>query len=400
MGLGAAALGAGAGAVLGGAAINAAGNAATGGMQLAAVNKTNQANKDIAESINQTNKENVAATNQANLDINKATNEANLEIAQMNNEYNQAQLEAQIKQQWDMWNAENAYNDPSAQMERFSKAGLNPYMASGNISSGNASSMTVPAAQPASPVTMQAAQMQAAHADAYRMQAPDLSGFRNIVGDFLNSIELQNRIESQQLDNQGKEIENQYKAKMFEANLNKMLADTDLAKSNKAYQDSAKRGLDTSNFFQPFMMSSELKQRETDRMFTSLRAQGQLLANLSALEWYKALPTQIQQEITSKAMSIKQQALTHDLTQAEINKKINEAVAEFYKGAREQQNFQFESDSYKDRLQTIKEDLQRIINNKYPSDPWQLSFQGGFGGNVYRGLKEASDVVPGFVIAK
>lgn len=381
MGLGAAAIGAGTGAILGGAAINAAGNAATGGMQLAAVNKTNQANKEIAESVNQTNKENVAATNQANLDINKATNEANLEIAQMNNEYNQAQLEAQIKQQWDMWNAENAYNDPSAQMERFSKAGLNPYMASGNISSGNASSMTAPSAQPASPVTMQAAQMQAAHADAYRMQAPDLSGFRNIVGDFLNSIELQNRIESQQLDNQGKEIENQYKAKMFEAELSKKFADIDFTKSNKAYQDSAKKGLDISNFFQPYMLSSELKQRETDRMFTSLRAQGQLLTNLSALEWYKVLPTQIQQEITSKAMSIKQQALDHDLTQAEINKKINEAVTEFYKGANEQNKFDFDSKAMQDRLDQIKYDLRRAINNSGP--------EGGFGlFNILQGFQD------------
>lgn len=369
---------------IGAAAINSASNIAVGSMQIAAQNKTNKVNQQIAESVNQTNKENVAATNQANKDI-----------AQMNNEYNQKQLETQLQNQWDMWNAENAYNDPSKQMERFQSAGLNPYMAAGNVSSGNASSMTAPTPAPAA-----SAQMQAAHAEMYQQQPLDFSGFRNIVSDFLNSVEVQNRIESQQLENEGKKIENQYKAQMFEANLSKLLADTDLAKSNKAYQDSAKKSLDTSNFFQPYMMSSELKQRDTDRMFTFLRAQGQLLANLSALEWYKVLPTQIQQEITSKAMSIKQQALTHDLTQAEINKKINEAVTEFYKGAREQQNFQFDSDSYNDRLQTIKEDLQRIINNKYPSDPWQLSFQGGFGGNVYRGLKEASDVVPGFVIAK
>ncbi len=352
---------------LAGAAIGAASNVAVGGMQLTASALTNKTNKEIAQSVNQSNKENVAATNQANLDI-----------AQMNNEYNQKQLEAQIKNQWDMWNAENAYNDPSKQMERFQSAGLNPYMAAGNVSSGNASSMTAPTPAPAA-----SAQMQAAHAEMYQQQPLDFSGFRNIVSDFLNSVEVQNRIESQQLENEGKKIENQYKAQMFEANLSKLLADTDLAKSNKAYQDSAKKGLDTSNFFQPYMMSSELKQRETDRMFTSLRAQGQLLANLSALEWYKVLPTQIQQEITSKAMSIKQQALTHDLTQAEINKKINEAVTEFYKGAREQQNFQFESDSYKDRLRTIEFDLRRIINNSGP--------EGGFGlFNIGQSLRDFS----------
>lgn len=357
--------------VIAAGAMNSASNIAVGSMQLAAQKETNKTNMQIAESINQTNKENVDATNKANIDINNATNKANWDIAQMNNEYNQKQLEAQIKQQWDMWNAENVYNDPSNQMERFKAAGLNPYMASGNVSSGNASSMAAPSAQPASPATMSAAQMQAAQAEMYQQQPLDFSGFRGVVSDFLQSIEAQNRIESQQLDNQGKEIENLYKAKMFEANLSKLLADTDLAKSNKAYQDSAKRGLDTSNFFQPSMLSSELKQRETDRMFANLRAQGQMLSNLSSYEWYKVLPKQIQQEITSKAMSIKQQALTHDLTQAEINKKINEAVTEFYKGANEQQNFDFDSKSMQDRLDKIKYDLRRAINNSGP--------EGGFG---------------------
>lgn len=331
--------------VIAAGAMNSASNLAVGSMQLAAQKDANKTNMQIAESVNKTNKENVAATNQANKDI-----------AQMNNEYNQKQLEAQIKQQWDMWNAENAYNDPSKQMERFQAAGLNPYIASGNVSSGNASSMVSPSPQPASP-----AQMQAAQAEMYQQQPLDFSGFRGVVSDFLQSIEAQNRIESQQLDNQGKEIENLYKAKMFEANLSKLLADTDLAKSNKSYQDSAKRGLDTSNFFQPSLLSSELKQRETDRMFTNLRAQGQMLSNLSSYEWYKVLPKQIQQEITSKTMSIKQQALTHDLTQAEIYKKINEAVTEFYKGANEQQNFDFNSDTFKNRKRQIAMDIYKAV---------------------------------------
>lgn len=46
-----------------------------------------------------------------------------------------------ISNSWDMWNANNSYNDPSAQMERFRKAGLNPNLiyGSGSGSAGNAS---------------------------------------------------------------------------------------------------------------------------------------------------------------------------------------------------------------------------------------------------------------------
>lgn len=353
--------------VVASAAINSASNMAVGGMQLAAQKEANKTNKEIAESVNKTNKENVAATNQANLDI-----------AQMNNEYNQKQLETQLKNQWDMWNAENAYNDPSKQMERFQNAGLNPYMAAGNVSSGNASSMTAPTPQPASP-----AQMQAAQAEMYQQQPLDFSGFRNLVSDYLASVEAENRIESQRLENEGKKIDNEYRAKMFEANLSKILADTDLSKSNKAYQDSAKKGLDTSNFFQPYMLSSELKQRETDRMFTNLRAQGQMLANLSSYEWYKVLPKQIQQEITSKAMAIKQQALTHELTQAEINKKINEAVTEFYKGANEQNKFDLDSSTLKFQRSRIIADLIHAIQNSGPDNIFHHMDRAGYSFSNY-----------------
>lgn len=65
-------------------------------------------------------------------------NKTNLQIAR---EYNQAQRElAEYQAQWNeqMWNRQNEYNTPSAQMQRFKEAGLNPNLIYGQGSPGNA----------------------------------------------------------------------------------------------------------------------------------------------------------------------------------------------------------------------------------------------------------------------
>lgn len=60
----------------------------------------------------------------------KKTNTANMKLA-----------EYQYSKDLEMWNAQNAYNSPSAQMERYQEAGLNPNLIYGNgASAGNASS--------------------------------------------------------------------------------------------------------------------------------------------------------------------------------------------------------------------------------------------------------------------
>lgn len=69
---------------------------------------------------------------------NAKANKTNLQIAR---EYNQAQRElAEYQAQWSeqMWNRQNEYNTPSAQMERFKAAGLNPNLIYGQGNAGNA----------------------------------------------------------------------------------------------------------------------------------------------------------------------------------------------------------------------------------------------------------------------
>lgn len=51
-------------------------------------------------------------------------------------------MDKSIKANTDQWNAENQYNDPSAQMQRMMAAGLNPNLVAGSAATGNASQMT------------------------------------------------------------------------------------------------------------------------------------------------------------------------------------------------------------------------------------------------------------------
>lgn len=68
--------------------------------------------------------------NKANLAAVEATNKANMDLA-----------EYQWSKNLEMWNLQNEYNSPKAQMQRFIEAGLNPNLIYGKGSSGNATSL-------------------------------------------------------------------------------------------------------------------------------------------------------------------------------------------------------------------------------------------------------------------
>lgn len=342
-----------------GAAIGAATDTAVAGMQTSAsilnTNNTNKANLQIAQETNKTNAENVAATNQANKDI-----------AQMANEHNEAMLNKQIQQEWDMWNAQNEYNTLSAQMQRAEDAGVNPYQALGMMNSGNASSMSSPSAQPAVVPQMQAAQAQGATMMPADMSG--LSGLRGIASRFVEMMQAKENIKRTQLENQGKEIENKYKADMFMVEMFKKMQDAGLSRSKRLGQDIINR-------FQPEMMSAELNQKKTDTMFRNLEAQGQLIANLSAMQWYKVLPVQIQQTIQQKAVEINNLRLMGKLTEAETRVKVNQAVTEFFKSRMAHDDATVSNATIKDRIEKVAQELTHAINNSGPDSFMSIFWQ-------------------------
>lgn len=79
---------------------------------------------------------------------NSAANETNKEIAKENRDWQSVENEKSRKYSSEMWEKENLYNTPSAQMQRYSEAGLNPYLVNGQgASSGNAGSANQPSQQ-------------------------------------------------------------------------------------------------------------------------------------------------------------------------------------------------------------------------------------------------------------
>ena len=127
------------------------------------------------------------AAAKASLQATRETNAANLKLAQYQNDWNLAQ-----------WNRQNAYNTPLAQRQRYEEAGINPYFALGNISSGSAQSV----------MSADMANQQSG-AEAYNLQAQGAqqlgsaisSGVSNASAQFFNAQYQQEQTKALQIQN-------------------------------------------------------------------------------------------------------------------------------------------------------------------------------------------------------
>lgn len=143
------------------------------------------------------------------------TNKNNMAINQMNNDFNAAEAQKARDFQLDMWNRENEYNTASAQRQRLSQAGLNPYLM---MSGGNAG--TASSAGSSSPATA---------APPLSMQRQDFSGLTNSLSTAL------------QIANQTKEtnarVQNlQGQKSLFDAQANQTLSNIDWFKLGPTYK--------------------------------------------------------------------------------------------------------------------------------------------------------------------
>lgn len=108
-----------------------------------------------------------ANTNKTNKYLAQQQNEYNLELQNRQFQHNTQASELEYQRNLEQWNRENEYNTPSAQMQRYIEAGLNPNLiyGTGSASAGNASS---------SP-QYTAARYQAPKAERANLQAPQLN---------------------------------------------------------------------------------------------------------------------------------------------------------------------------------------------------------------------------------
>lgn len=94
----------------------------------------------------------------ANQNAQQGANDINLQIARETNQQQYQMFGEQNSFNERMYNQMLAYNTPAEQMRRYSDAGINPYIAAGNVQTGNAQSSLQSAQAP----TLHTAQMQAA----------------------------------------------------------------------------------------------------------------------------------------------------------------------------------------------------------------------------------------------
>lgn len=151
-----------------------------------------------------------------------STNKANKRTIQFAKESQQEQ-ERFAKE---MFNMENAYNDPSAVMDRLAKAGINPnaYWSEGNASAGMASGDS--SISPVSPDIK-----------------PVPSPFQGMVtGNAFTALKEIYDIEQTKRQNERQGIENSYLARMYEQELKKSMSEESLNKAKTAYQNLENEG--------------------------------------------------------------------------------------------------------------------------------------------------------------
>lgn len=153
-----------------------------------------------------------SSANRTNIQIARETNQMQYQMFKEQNAFNER-----------MYNQMQQYNTPAAQMQRYNDAGINPYIAAGNVQSGNAQS----ALQSAQPLPLHTAQVQPV--DAFK---DSFSQIGNVISQYAqNELALsqaqKNRAEAGWVD------------RLNGAQLNKMSAET-----NNLYQQGSLLGLD------------------------------------------------------------------------------------------------------------------------------------------------------------
>lgn len=143
------------------------------------------------------------------------TNKNNMAINQMNNDFNAAEAQKSRDFQLDMWNRENEYNTASAQSQRLSKAGLNPYLMMSGGNAGTASS--VGSSSPAS-------------------AAPPLSMQRQDFSGLTNSLSTALQIANQTKETNANVQSLQSQKSLYDAQANSILSNVDWWKLGPEYK--------------------------------------------------------------------------------------------------------------------------------------------------------------------
>lgn len=268
----------------------------------------------------------------------------------------------------DMIREQNAYNTPAAQRARYEEAGINPYLALGNISSGSQqSTMQAPNAPQIAPVTQFGESLQAAS--------------QNTIRNLIDLSQAQADIQLKETNNRILKIEEMYKEKEF-------LAKIGLMKDQSGKLRSETKGLDLDNFFRFDLNSANLSQlkaltNKTEAETELLRVQKDLASfdlgfkEKHAEEQFKAEMAKLTMETITGYMNAntnRMNAVTNrNLSFAEINnkaadtlKKVEERTGIHLDNVTRARSMEFIVGQYKAALQKTQQDVYSgYLDNQY-----------------------------------
>ena len=267
----------------------------------------------------------------------------------------------------DMIREQNAYNTPAAQRARYEAAGINPYLALGNISSGSQqSTMQAPNAPQIAPITQFGESLQAAS--------------QNTVRNLIDLSQAQADIQLKETNNRILKIEEMYKEKEF-------LAKIGLMKDQSGKLRSETKGLDLDNFFRFDLNSANLSQlkaltNKTEAETELLRVQKDLASfdlgfkQKHAEEQFKAEMAKLTMETITGYMNAdtnRMNAVTNrNLSFAEINnkaadtlKKVEERTGIHLDNVTRARSMEFIVGQYKAALQKTQAETDDINSSNY-----------------------------------
>lgn len=341
-----------------------------------------------------------------------AQNSANKEIAQMNNAFNEKMFDKQVAynkemyqqqlgDQWkfyndskqnawdlvenqqqfqtDMWNKNNEYNSASAQRERLEAAGLNPYLMMNGGSAGTAQAMSGSAGAAPSGAAPSGQGVTPPTATPY---FADYSGITAGLGraiDVLSSMP-DRKVKEAQADNlriEGKyiagkaiaqilQMRTEAKTKEARLALDRLIADFDnnLKVSNMAVNE--QNIAESKARMQLAITENLFRQKELDFLPQAQKLQlAQGAADIALRYSQKKLTDeQAKHEVQKLSETIARTELTNQQYWTEQANTVNAQL----ENTRRQTENQFQSETYKSRVKSIKVALQKAMNEDLPWD--------------------------------
>lgn len=233
----------------------------------------------------------------------KATNAANLQIAREANALNEKLFNQQIQYNWDMFHAQNRYNDPSAQASRMIDAGLNPYL--NGVQTNMASGSSAPSAP--------------------NMIAPTMQSSAGIIQNAfsdISNIVFNSAVQQQKLANETKKVDTDYNLSLAE--IAKMAAETKNIGLKSDYQSILNYIADNTKEHQ--IRSADLSNQMTTATMNKIKMETDaiMLQNIASQMRLAFLPKQLALDIAQRVEQIKLTSAQRNLTysQAKLNIKL------------------------------------------------------------------------------